>query len=241
MPVEDQKPTPPFVTWHDETSKEKAIGSMSDAVDAYDGVQRSTASHRSFLDIESNRSVRTSYQRRDYDAFRTDERIPTKQKQIIKMCMEAYDKVGIIRNVIDLMGDFASQGITLVHPNKTIEKLVGDNPFYVSYFKKDGTIREMPNAKLHEIDLAKVKNPNINKTQIIVFDEDKEGYRTVNIDKIIEISRGEEFKLVDSKYNELIEEDKMYQKIDTEKDMENYILNKILKNIKTESEVINGT
>ena len=40
MPVEDQKPTPPFVTWHDETSKEKAIGSMSDAVDAYDGVQR---------------------------------------------------------------------------------------------------------------------------------------------------------------------------------------------------------
>ena len=99
----------------------------------------------------------------------------------------------------------------------------------------------MPQAILHEIDLAKIKNPNINKTQIIVFDKDKEGYRTVNIDKIIEISRGEEFKLVDSKYNELIEEDKMYQKIDTEKDMENYILNKILKNIKTESEVINGT
>lgn len=136
MPVEDQKTTPPFVTWHDETSKEKAIGSMSDAVDAYDGVQRSTASHRSFLDIESNRSVRTSYQRRDYDAFRTDERIPTKQKQIIKMCMEAYDKVGIIRNVIDLMGDFASQGITLVHPNKTIEK------FYRKWFEKvDGKER----------------------------------------------------------------------------------------------------
>ena len=98
----------------------------------------------------------------------------------------------------------------------------------------------MPNAKLHEIDLAKVKNPNINKTQIIVFDEDKDGYRTVNIDKIIEI-KGDEFNLVDSKYNELIEEDKAYQKIDKEKDMTNFILNKILKNIKTESEVINGT
>lgn len=129
----------------------------------------------------------------------------------------------------------------MITTNKTIEQLVGEKPFYVSYFKKDGTIREMPNAKIHEIDLAKIKNPNINKTQIIVFDEDKEGYRTVNIDKIIEISRGEDFKLVDSKYNELIEEDKMYQKIDTEKDMENYILNKILKNIKTEREVINGT
>tara|TARA_R100001443_G_scaffold61342_1_gene71465 strand:+ start:4087 stop:4596 length:510 start_codon:yes stop_codon:yes gene_type:complete len=129
----------------------------------------------------------------------------------------------------------------MITTNKTIEQLVGEKPFYVSYFKKDGTIREMPQAILHEIDLAKIKNPNINKTQIIVFDNDKEGYRTVNIDKIIEISRGEEFKLVDSKYNELIEEDKIYQKIDTEKDMENYILNKILKNIKTEREVINGT
>ena len=128
----------------------------------------------------------------------------------------------------------------MITTNKTIEKLAGENSFSISYFKKDRTIREMPNAKLHEIDLAKVKNPNINKTQIIVFDEDKDGYRTVNIDKIIEI-KGDEFNLVDSKYNELIEEDKTYQKIDTEKDMENYILNKILKNIKTESEVINGT
>ena len=128
----------------------------------------------------------------------------------------------------------------MITTNTTIEKLVEDKPFYVSYFKKDGTIREMPNAKLHEIDLAKVKNPNINKTQIIVFDEDKDGYRTVNIDKIIEI-KGDEFNLVDSKYNELIEEDKAYQKIDKEKDMTDFILNKILKNIKTESEVINGT
>ena len=113
----------------------------------------------------------------------------------------------------------------MITTNKTIEQLVGEKPFYISYFKKDGTIREMPQAILHEIDLAKIKNPNINKTQIIVFDNDKEGYRTVNIDKIIEISRGEEFKLVDSKYNELIEEDKMYQKIDTEKDMENSTAN----------------
>ena len=127
----------------------------------------------------------------------------------------------------------------MITTNKTIEKLVGDNPFYVSYFKKDGTIREMPNAKIHEIDLAKIKNPNINKTQIIVFDEDKDGYRTVNIDKIIEI-KGDEFNLVDSKYNELIEEDKTYQKIDTEKDMESYILKTLLKNIKTEREVVNG-
>jgi hypothetical protein len=44
--------------------------------------------------------------------------------------MKAYEKVGIIKNVIDLMGDFASQGITLNHPNKKIEK------FYRKWWKK---------------------------------------------------------------------------------------------------------
>jgi len=44
--------------------------------------------------------------------------------------MQAYDKVGIIRNIIDLMGDFASQGLVLVHPNKTIEK------FYRKWWKE---------------------------------------------------------------------------------------------------------
>ena len=39
--------------------------------------------------------------------------------------MAAYDKVGIIRNVIDLMSDFSSQGLNIYHPNKTIEKLFG--------------------------------------------------------------------------------------------------------------------
>ena len=97
----------------------------------------------------------------------------------------------------------------MITTNKTIEQLVGEKPFYVSYFKKDGTIREMPNAKIHEIDLAKIKNPNINKTQIIVFDEDEDGYRTVNIDDIIEMEN-EDFYLADSKHKELLDEDKAH-------------------------------
>lgn len=48
--------------------------------------------------------------------------------------MQAYDRVGIIRNVVDLMSDFASQGLTLVHPNKTIEK------FYRQWFINVGGI-----------------------------------------------------------------------------------------------------
>ena len=42
------------------------------------------------------------------------------------MCMDAYDKVGIIRNVIDLMGDFTCQGINIVHENKSVEKFINN-------------------------------------------------------------------------------------------------------------------
>tara|TARA_R100001198_G_C5230441_1_gene209807 strand:- start:83 stop:1840 length:1758 start_codon:yes stop_codon:yes gene_type:complete len=50
--------------------------------------------------------------------------------------MDAYEKVGIVRNVIDLMGDFGCQGINIVHENKSVEK------FFKQWFKKvDGKER----------------------------------------------------------------------------------------------------
>ena len=125
-----------IITWEDgdSSSKSRAMERFSDSIDAYDGISK--ANHRTFLDIEPNRSVRPSFDRHDYHAFRTNERVPTKQKHIIKMCMEAYDKVGIIRNIIDLMGDFGSQGINIVHENKSVEK------FFKQWFKKvDGKER----------------------------------------------------------------------------------------------------
>ena len=119
-----------YLTWGDEQERSKAYEKASDNVNAYDGVQKSFAyDYRTFIDVESNRSVRPSFYRSDYTAFRPGEAVPKQQKRIIKMCMQAYDKVGIIRNVIDLMGDFASQGITLVHPNRNVEK------FYRKWFE----------------------------------------------------------------------------------------------------------
>lgn len=122
-----------MITWSDDnfSSKENAIGKMSDNIDAYQGVNKSTGSsaYRTFIDIEPNRSVRPGFNKLDYYAFRQTESVPTQQRRIIKMCMDAYDKVGIIRNIIDLMGDFGCQGINIVHPNKTVEK------FYQQWFK----------------------------------------------------------------------------------------------------------
>jgi len=114
-----------MITWDDSdsSSKKSALQQMSNNIDTYEGVAK--ASHyRDFLDIEPNRSVRPSFTKNDYYAFRSEEQVPARSKRIIKMCMDAYDKVGIIRNVIDLMGDFGCQGINIVHENKSVENIV---------------------------------------------------------------------------------------------------------------------
>lgn len=120
-----------YSTWANEEERAKVYNDSKDLINAYDGVQKAFAYRdRTYLDIQPGRSVRPSFTKYDYNAFRATEQVPYRQKRIIKMCMEAYDKVGIVRNVIDLMGDFASQGITLVHPNKTIET------FYRNWFNQ---------------------------------------------------------------------------------------------------------
>lgn len=115
----------PYIIWTDDTDLARAENN----IDAYDGIMSANASRRSYLDIEPNISVRSSFTKQDYYRFREEER-PGVAKRAMEMCMEAYDKVGIIKNVIDLMGDFASQGITIHHPNKKIEK------FYRKWWEK---------------------------------------------------------------------------------------------------------
>jgi len=124
--------TDDMITWSDDdqNSKSVAMSKLSESVSEYSSVNKSTGNHyRNFIDIEPNRSVRPGFTHKDYYAFRPEEAVPTEQRRIIKMCMEAYDKVGIIRNIIDLMGDFGSQGIQIVHRDKSVEK------FYQQWFK----------------------------------------------------------------------------------------------------------
>lgn len=122
---------PSYLTWDSDSDREKAYADSADNVDAYEGIQKGFAyDYRTFIDVESYRSVRPGFNRSDYNAFRPGESVPHRQKKIIKMCMQAYDKVGIVKNVIDLMGDFSAQGLAIVHPNKTIER------FYRKWFKE---------------------------------------------------------------------------------------------------------
>ena len=124
---------PLFQTWASDAEKGKVYDATN--LDGYDGAVYRSEAHsgsrrQTYIDVETNRSVRPGFNRSDYDSFRPGEAVPTKQKRIMGMCMNAYDTVGIIRNVIDLMSDFASQGLVLVHPNKTIEK------FYRKWFNQ---------------------------------------------------------------------------------------------------------
>ena len=122
---------PSYLTWDNDSERGEAYASSADNVNAYDGIQKSFAyDNRTFIGVETYRSVRPGFDRADYNAFRPGESIPSRQKKVIKMCMQAYDKVGIVRNVIDLMGDFSAQGLTIVHPNKTIER------FYRKWFNE---------------------------------------------------------------------------------------------------------
>jgi hypothetical protein len=121
-----------MITWSDDNpqSKSEALSAFSDNIDFYTGLSKTQGStYRHFIDIEPSKSVKPQFTHNDYYAFRPNEAVPAQQRRAIKMCIDAYDKVGIIRNIVDLMGDFGCQGIQIVHPNKSVEK------FYQQWFR----------------------------------------------------------------------------------------------------------
>ena len=129
-----QEPQEAYVFWgDDEKSKAKALEQSAGALEEYDVVQKSTAGHRYRLDysnLDTNTSGRPGLTRSDYDFFRPEESVPVKAKNILAKAEEIYQRVGLVKNVIDLMGDFAVQGIRVVHKNKRTQR------FYQRWFEK---------------------------------------------------------------------------------------------------------
>ena len=118
--------TDAYVTWgEDLESKKDALKTSSASLDEFTVVQRSTAAGRryslDYSNLDTNTGGRPGLTRTDYDYFRPDEAIPRHSiKIIIKKAEEIYNRVGLVKNVIDLMADFAVQGVRLVHKNKRI-------------------------------------------------------------------------------------------------------------------------
>lgn len=103
---------------------------QSSAYATHDIIKSNASSlSRTFVDYDTNISVLSGYSRTDYEWFRQGETIPRKAQQIMVMANEVYKKVGIVTNVIDIMGDFGCQGVRLQHPNPQIEN------FYNKWFQ----------------------------------------------------------------------------------------------------------
>lgn len=85
-------------------------------------IMRSTASRaRTFEGWNNDVSIKSTFAKSDYDYFR-DPNSCKSRASITTLCQEAYEKVGIIKNVIDLMSDFGSKGIRIRHNNQEIDK-----------------------------------------------------------------------------------------------------------------------
>lgn len=77
---------------------------------------------RTFENWDANLSIKSDYGRGDYEYFRDKESQPKNRRQILNIAQQAYDKVGIVRNVIDLMADFGIKGIRLSHTIPSVQR-----------------------------------------------------------------------------------------------------------------------
>ena len=110
-----------YASWENEDGKNAALKNYTSSIAEF-----AAASRTSYDNITTYQSSRPGLQNSDYDYFRSSERVPTKSKEIISFARKSYRQIGLIRNSIDLMGDFACQGIRLVHPNPRIERFYND-------------------------------------------------------------------------------------------------------------------
>ncbi len=127
--VENQ---PAYFSWNDD-NKDVTFHNYSKTLAEFESIQSAKARYRdTYDDLAEKISGRPGLTMSDYEWFREAERIPSLayMPKVLTACNEAYLRVGLIRNVIDLMGDFACQGIRLVHRNKRIEK------FYENWWKQ---------------------------------------------------------------------------------------------------------
>ncbi len=118
-----------YISWDSTNAESKKI-----AFEAYSETLTelgyTESSRQPYSDLDPYASSRPGLARYHYESMRPDESVPKKIEDIIFYSDKIYREVGIIRNIIDLMGDFACQGVRLSHKDKRIEK------FYKNWYKK---------------------------------------------------------------------------------------------------------
>lgn len=80
-----------------------------------------SAVRRASAEDTSTQKRREGFNRWDIEEARPEDRLPTKRPAILLTIQAMYRKVGLVRNMIDLMADFASESMAIAHPVKSQE------------------------------------------------------------------------------------------------------------------------
>lgn len=126
---------PAYLTWSNKNEFAKVAQSMAKTVDSYDCVYKSKGSigNRTFTDFDSNISVRSEYNRSDYEYFRKNEAKPYSEEKNIELSMRAYQNIAVVRTVIDMMADFTVQGIRIYHRDPKIQNFLDEWAKFVDF------------------------------------------------------------------------------------------------------------
>lgn len=105
-----------------------AFASAAEGASAFNTV--SSPTYSTFTSKASNARVKTGYTECDYRSYRDHEALPVGDREMMMYGDDAYYKVGIVRNIVDLMSDFITKGIRWEHSNRNVEA------FYNSWFRE---------------------------------------------------------------------------------------------------------
>ena len=75
-----------------------------------------------YSDVLPNISVTDEFSRQDYDYFRPSETVPQNIKGIFCECARACEDIGIVASIVDLMVDFAIQGVKPIQFNRKAQR-----------------------------------------------------------------------------------------------------------------------
>lgn len=71
--------------------------------------------------VDTTTSIRPPFGNSDYTRFRPGEAVPCDIRDVIIKCREIYIKSGVVRNVIDMMTDFITEGLKILDVDKKNE------------------------------------------------------------------------------------------------------------------------
>lgn len=130
----------PGYTVFGKTSKAKSLSKYNDVIASFEGRPNSYRSYASiFDDVIDNVDVRTEFGRHDYSSFRPSAQMPTKFNDIIRSCRKIYMYVDVVRNVIDLMTDFAAEDLKIIHTDPAAQAKIN---FWLDHIDINGLVNE---------------------------------------------------------------------------------------------------